>query len=233
MVTLTATVAADDKGAIMTDHITTGAVQQTPHTTIRLGAWIRANAFGFGLAFGMFALVGGAVEAMGAGHDSLARNLPALLAMAAGGVVLALLRRSALGTGHTGMPWHLLLIGLCVPAGFLLGVVAPLDWVVAMLLAGTIGGALQLRALRPVNARSLLASAGSWLAAGVAATVVIVLVMDGLVVGLLQVDMTAIDAEPGVSSTVIFGSAFGLLGLAGGAVGGAIEGTLVRRRLRQ
>jgi hypothetical protein len=216
----------------MTNEAATTAVDQTSAAEFPLGAWIRANAFGFGLAFGLFALVGGALEAMGAGHDSVARNLPAMLAMAAGGVALAVWRRAALGAHHTGVPWHLLIIGLCLPAGFVLGIVAPLDWTVALLLTGTVGGAWQLRALRRVTARSLLAGAGGWLAAGVAATVAVVALMDGVVVGLLGVDMAAIDADPGVPSAALFTAAFVLLGLAGGAVGGAIEGAISRRGSR-
>lgn len=217
----------------MTDNLKTGTAAPglTETAALPLGTWVRANALGLAVALGLFALVGGGIEAMGADHDSVARNLPAILAMLAGGTLFALLRRRVSGTIRSSQ-WQLLIIGACVPAGFLLGMVAPFDWVVAMLVAGTIGGALQLRPLRPVNARSLLVSAGSWWAAGVAATVTVVALIDGVLVGMLGIDPAAIDAAHGATSVILFTVAFSLLGLVGGAVGGAVEGAVLRRRLR-
>jgi hypothetical protein len=220
----------------MTDKpVTTPVAGGRPETVaFPLGAWVRANTFGLALAFGLFALIGGTIEAMGAGHDSAARNLPALLAMAVAGSALALLRRRALGTHHTGPGWQLPLIGLLPPAGFLLGLgAAPFDFTMALLLTGTVGGALQLRALRPVGARSLLAGAGTWLVAALAATITVIVVMDGILGGLVGLDFEAIDADPGAASALLFAASFTIIGLVGGAVGGALEGATIRRRLRR
>jgi hypothetical protein len=217
----------------MTDDITSPAASRPAAALPPRGAWLRANTIGLGLAFAAFALVGGGAEAVGAGHDSLARNLPAIVAMLAGGVAFAWWRARALGGALRGPRWHPPVIGACLAAGFLLGVVAPFDWVVAMLLAGVVGHAVQLREIRPVSVASLLGSAGSWLAAGIAATAVVVVTIDGILVGLFGLDMAVIDAEPGGLSVAVFTLAFALLGVTGGAVGSAIEGALLRRYARR
>lgn len=209
----------------MTDHPTTKQTSPgAPRTAaFSLGAWVRANAVGLGASFGSFALVGGVLEAMGADHNSLLRNVPAVLAMAAGGVVFAILRRGALGAQHAGSRRQLLIIGLSVPAGLFLGLgTPPFDWIGATLVGGTVGGALQLRALRPAGLRRVLASAGSWLAAGLILTATAIVLIDVLLVGAL-----GLDGDSVVSFVVILT----VLGLVAGATGGAIEGVALRRSI--
>ncbi len=189
---------------------------------IPIGSWIMANALGLGLAFGLFGLVGGVIEAMGADHDSAARNVPAILAMAAGGVVFATLRRRALHSQDDGSAWRLVLVGLSVPAGFLAGLgVAPFDWMGALLVGGTVGAALQLGSYRRVDARGVLASAACWLAAGLIFTASAVLVIDVFLVGVL-----------GLSGDSALGFAIVVttLGMVGGAAGAGIEANTVGRR---
>jgi hypothetical protein len=208
----------------MTDDLTTSPrVPHGPGTAAAFprGAWIGANAAGIAMAFGLFALVGGVIEAMGADHDSVARNLPALVAMAAGGLAFALLRRRALRETGVGSRRQLLLIAVCPPVGLLLGLgIAPFDWICAMLLAGTVGGAIQLRRYRPVSLRSVLVGAASWLGAGLIFTATAVVLIDVVMVRLLGLDG---DSAAG------FGIILTVLGLAGGGAGGAIEGRTVAR----
>jgi hypothetical protein len=225
-----------DKEPDMTDHVTTAQTDPLQQATVTfpLGAWVRANAFGLGLAMGLFASVGGVMEAMGAAHESVARNLPAVLAMAVGGILLAWMRRRALAALATSARWHAPLIGICVPAGMILGLgTAPFDMIMALLLTGTAGGALQLRRLRPVGARSVLVSVGSWLVGAALAIVAVILVMDGILGGLVSVDFEAIDADGGATSVVLFALAYTVVGLVGGAVGSTIEGLTTHRRMRR
>jgi hypothetical protein len=110
---------------------------------------------------------------------------------------------------------------VCPPVGLLLGLgIAPFDWICAMLLAGTVGGAIQLRRYRPVSLRSVLVSAASWLGAGLIFTATAVVLIDVVLVGLLGLDG---DSAAG------FAIILTLLGLVGGAAGGAIEGRTVAR----
>lgn len=212
----------------MTEHTASERVTPYQQQTSRfpLDIWVRANAVGLGAAFASFALVGGSIEAMGADHDSLARNLPAIVAMIAGGTAFALLRRRALGT--RGPRWQAPAIGAGLTAGFVAGAVAvPLDFVAGILVAGTLGGALQLRSLRrqlAVSSPLVLVGTGSWLVAAVAAIAAAIFVGDVIITGMLGFG----DALDGVAG---FAAMFAVIGTVGGAVGGAIEGAVLRRRL--
>jgi hypothetical protein len=214
----------------MTEHLTTDRVtpgdQGMPISPM---AWARANALGLGLAFGSFALVGGSIEAAGADHDSLLRNLPAVVAMVAAGTVFALLRRRALGARLAGPAWRAPVIGVGLAAGFVAGLVAPFDFILGILAAGTVGGVLQLRSLRRQlgdSRRLLLTGIGAWLVAGLAAVATAVLTIDVFLVGVLGVDPDAGGVAP-------FAGIFALLGLIGGAVGGGLEGATLSRRIRR
>jgi hypothetical protein len=214
----------------MTDHLTTGrAAPGDLGVPVSPMAWARANALGLGLAFGSFALVGGGIEAMGADHDSLVRNLPAVIAMAVAGTVFALLRRRVLGAHLAGPGWRAPAIGAGLAAGFVAGLVAPFDFILGILAAGTVGGLLQLRSLRRQlgdSRRLLLTGIGAWLVAGLAAVATAVLAIDVFLVGVLGVDPDAAGIAP-------FAGIFALLGLIGGAVGGGLEGATLSRRIRR
>lgn len=186
---------------------------------IPIGPWIVANALGLGLAFGLFGLVGGLIEAVGADHDSAARNVPAIVAMAAGGVAFAVLRRRALHYQDAGSAWRLVLVGLSVPAGFLAGLgVAPFDWIGALLVGGTVGAVVQLNAYRPVSLRGVLASVACWLAAGLIFTASAILVIDVLLVGVFGL------SGDGALSFALIATVLGMVGGAGGAI---IEGSTI------
>jgi hypothetical protein len=189
------------------------------------GAWIRANAVGLSITFALFALVGGAIEALGADHDSAVRNLPAITAMAIGGMIFARLRRRALG--DTGSPWQPLAVGAGIAAGFAVGSVAvPLDFVISILVAGLFGGAVQLRQLRrrlAATRRLFLVAAGGWLIGAVAAIATVILVADVIIDGLLG-HGDVLSSVPGFVAVLAF------VGFVSGAVGGAIEGATLRRR---
>jgi hypothetical protein len=189
-----------------------------------LGAWVGANALGLGLTFALFALVGGTIEAMGADHDSAARNLPAIVAMLAGGTVFALLRRRVLGVGPG---WHAPAVGAGLTTGFLVGSVAPFDFLLAILAAGTIGGILQLRAHRRQPGdyrRLLLVGTATWLVASLAAIAAAILVADVVLAGVFGVG-DSLDGVAGFTAVVT------LVGIVGGIVGGAIEGAILLHRM--
>ncbi len=196
-------------------------------TQLRIGAWVRANAVGLGLTFALFGLVGEGMEAMGAEHDTAAWGVPTLAAMVLGGTAFAALRGRVLGVHHRGPRWHLVAIGAGSTAGFVAGLVPPLDFLTGILAAGTIGGAVQLRRLRRQagrTRRSTLVGVGGWLLGGLAAVAAAILVADVILTGMLDLA----DEVNGVGGFVAI---LALVGLVGGAVGGAIEGGALRRGL--
>jgi hypothetical protein len=190
-----------------------------------VGAWIRANALGLGVAYGLFGLFGGlAEEVLGFAHDSLGRDTAILLGLLAGAALFVGLRQRALGA-HTDRSWLVsILAGVSLAVGVVVGFVIagpPIDFVLGMLSLGVIGGALQWRRMRGGirnPGRMLLASVGAWIAGSVALVTVAVLVGD------------AIDSVAG-GGTAGFVAVLTLIGLVGGAVGGAVEGSALRRQL--
>jgi hypothetical protein len=213
----------------MTGHAATDSTIHGGQETLRLPLrpWVIANALGLGVTFALFALVGGSIESMGAEHDSVARNLPAIIAMVLGGTVFAQLRRSVLRTHYRRSVWQMLVIGIGIAAGFVAGFMPPLDFIVSSLAAGMIGGAFQLREVRRRLGRPrslLVVGAGAWLVAGVAAVAAAVLVADVILVGALGLT----DEVDGVGGFVAI---LALVGLVSGAVGAAIEGAAMRHLL--
>ena len=176
---------------------------------------MRANAAGLGIAYALFALFGGVAEVLGAAHDSIARDLAIMAGLFIGAAVFAMMRRKVLAPHLGGSPWTALAAGVSLAAGFVLGFILagpPFDFVLGVIALGTIGGALQWRLLKdqlPRPGRLFLAGIAAWVTAAVAAMAVVIPTGD------------AIDAA--------FGS--GVIGLIAGAVGGAIEGVALRRRI--
>ena len=212
----------------MNDQVVTSepSVRQRTAVDFPVGAWVRANALGLGLTYALFALVGDGIEAMGADHDSPARNLPAIIAMVTGGVAFAVLRRRVLDSHSRGLGWRELAVGVALTAGFIGGFIAPFDFILSFVVAGTVAGALQLRPVqrqRTKANRLLLIGVGAWLVAGLAAIGMAILVADVILVGVFGLSGSA----GGVAGFVIV---LALVGLVGGAVGGAIEGFALRRR---
>jgi hypothetical protein len=213
----------------MTSHLSTETTIQDGQEAIRLplGAWVRANAVGLAITFALFASVSEGMEAIGADHDTVAWGVPTLTAMVIGGTVFAQLRRRVLGTHHDGSRWQALIIGVGLAAGFVAGWIPPLDFVVGVLAAGTIGGVLQLRGLRRGLRRTrslLLIGVGTWLLAAVAAVATAILVADVILAGVLGLD----DEVNGAGGFVAI---LALIGLVSGTIGGVIEGATIRRRL--
>jgi hypothetical protein len=215
----------------MTDHLTTTAGVQNGQATVRfpLAAWTRANGIGLSIAFALFALVGEGMEAVGAEHDTVVWGVPTLTAMVIGGTAFGYLRRRALGADHRGPRWRALLIGVGLTAGFALGLVPPLDFALGILAAGTTGGVLQLRHLwRRLGAPGsmFVMGAGAWLLAALIAIATAILLADVILAGTL-------DLDDEVNGAAGFVGILALIGLVGGAIGGATEGAALRRRQRQ
>jgi hypothetical protein len=213
----------------MTSHHMTEAGIHSGQSSRRipLGAWVRANALGLGITFALFGLVGEGMEAAGAEHDTVGWGVPTLTAMVVGGAVFGQLRRRVLGTRSRRAWWQTLVIGVAITAGFVAGLVPPIDLIAGTLAAGVIGGAFQLRDIRRQLGRShrlLLLSVGAWLVAGLAAVTAAILVADVVLIGALG----RRDLVDGVGGFVAI---LALVGLVGGAVGGAIEGAAIRSRL--
>lgn len=190
-----------------------------------LGAWVRANAVGLGAAYGLFALFGDGVESLfGVGHESVVRDTAMMIGLLIGAGVFVLLRRRILSMYLAASAWTALAAGVGLVSGFVVGFVVagpPFDFVLGVIALGTIGGALQWRVLRHQLARPeglFLAGIGAWLAAGVA----------GLAVAVLAGDAIDSVAGSGLSGFVAVTTTIGLVA---GAVGGAIEGAALRRRI--
>ena len=137
------------------------------------GRWVTVNAAGLGTSFGLFALLGGTVEALGADHDSLIRYLSLLAAFIVGGSLWAYLRQQTL------LP-HLKRAGrvgtaavAAQAAGFVIGG-PPLDFILGILAVGAVAGAIEWRILRrhlPRPARRSAIGTAAWLVASVIAII--------------------------------------------------------------
>jgi hypothetical protein len=198
--------------------------QNSPRLALR--AWVLANALGLGTTFALFAVVGEAMEAAGAEHDTVGWGVPTVAAMVVGGSLFAYLRQRVLGGPNRWL--HTLVIGVAVAAGFVAGSFPPIDFVTGISVAGVVAGALQLREVRRLgdSRRLLLLSVGTWLVAGMAAVAAAILVADVIISGALGRS----DLVDGVGGFVAI---LALAGVVGGTVGGAIEGIAVRNRLAQ
>jgi hypothetical protein len=191
----------------------------------RLSRWVRANAIGLGVAYGLWALFGDGVEALfGVDHDSPVQFIAVMVGLAIGAALFVELRRRVLAPHIDGSMKLALAAGVALILGVIVGFgVAgpPFDFVLGVISLGTIGGAVQWRTVRdqlPRPGGLLLANIGGWLLAGVAVTATAFLAGD------------TIDAAFG-SGLTGFVAILTVLGLIGGAVGGVIEGAALRRRL--
>ena len=190
----------------------------------RLGAWVLANALGLGLAFALFALFGDIAEAMGAPHGGLAHGVAAMTGLLIGGALFVVLRHRVLAPHLRGSLRIAAASGIGLAVGFIAGFVIagpPLDFLLGVIMLGTIGGALQWRILRGQLGRPgslFLVGIGAWVTAAVALLAVAILAGD------------AIDAAFG-SGITGFVAVTLVLGLVAGTVGGAIEGVALRSRI--
>lgn len=197
----------------------------TAQATWSVRRWVTVNAVALGAALGMFALFGGTVEALGAEHDSVTRDLALLAAFIIGGSLFAYLRQRTL------LPqvFRAKRVGVAATVGLAAGFVGgfliggpPLDFILGIFMLGTIAGAVEWRALRRHLRRpSLLMalSTGSWLVAAIAAVVPATLFGDAI-------DAAFGSGVPGFMAVLL------MIGLVGGTVGGALEAISLRTGLR-
>lgn len=201
----------------------------TPGFSLR--AWVLANAIGLGVTYGLFALLGDLAEyGLGVTHDSLVRNLALLVAVITGASVFVSRRRRVLADHVTNPRTVAMAAAAALALGLIVGFAVggpPIDFVLGAVTLGTIGGTFQWRALRDRvehPGRLLAASIGGWVGAGIIAGAV----------ALIGDPLHALMGEPadgtamGIASFVFL---LTLIGVVGGAVGGWIEGSALRRRL--
>lgn len=218
----------------MTDQVTSETTTrgEQPVGGFSLGAWVRANAIGLGIAYGLFGLFGDGIEIfLGVAHDSVAHDLAIMSGLFIGATVFALMRRRVLAPHLGGSAWIAVAAGLSLAVGFVAGFVIagpPFDFVLGVFALGTIGGALQWRLVKDKLARPgrlYLLGIGAWLAAAIAVLAVAIFTGDAIFDALGQPE------EGTMFALVSFTAFLALLGLVGGAVGGAIEGAALRRRI--
>jgi hypothetical protein len=199
----------------------------TTHTpaTWSVGRWVAVNGAGLGAAFGLFALLGGTVEALGADHDSLIRDLSLLAAFLIGGSLWAYLRQQTLlpDVKRAGRVGAVAVAALA--AGFVGGFIIggpPLDFILSILAVGTVAGAIEWRILRrhlPRPGRRSTIGAAAWLAAGIVAIIPAALFGD------------AIDATLGGLGGFV--AILLMIGLVAGSVGGALEALALRKHINR
>ncbi len=218
----------------MTDQVTSETTTrgEQPVEGFALGAWVKANAIGLGIAYGLFGLFGDGIEIfLGVAHDSVAHDLAIGSGLFIGAAVFALMRRKVLAPHLGGSAWIAAAAGISLAVGFVAGFVIagpPFDFVLGVFALGTIGGALQWRLVKDKLARPgrlYLIGIGAWLAAAIAVLAVAIFTGDAIFDALGQPE------EGTMFALVSFTAFLALLGLVGGAVGGAIEGAALRRRI--
>ena len=220
----------------MTDQVTSETTTHSKQSVggFSLGAWVRANAIGLGIAYGLFGLFGDGIEIwLGVAHESVAHDLAIMSGLFIGAAVFALMRRKVLAPHLGGSVWIAVAAGLSLAVGFVVGFIIagpPFDFVLGVFALGTIGGALQWRLVKDKLARPgrlYLIGIGAWLAAAVAVLAVAIFIIDPIfeTLGLAEAE------EGTIAALVSFTAVLALLGLVGGAVGGAIEGAALRRRI--
>jgi hypothetical protein len=195
-------------------------------TSWSIGRWVAVNAVGLGTALALFALFGGTVEALGAEHDGWPRDLSLLAAFMIGGGTRAYLRQRTLlpCVPRVGRVAAVTIIALT--AGFVGGFVIggpPLDFILGIFAVGSVAGGAEwfiLRRQLPRPGRLALIAAVGWLVASVLAIVPAALFGD------------AIDAAVAGPELLGFVAILLMIGLAGGAVGGAIEAVALRSRVK-
>ena len=184
--------------------------------------WVAANALGLGLGMALFAAVAESIEQSGLlGAPELGERAGHIVGLALAGAVFGLMQWRVLRHHLAVSAWMALstLVGLML--GYVVGYELggpPLDFVLAPMLAGLIGGIAQWRALRR-QARI----AGWWPAlcavgfgfGGIAGTAVAILGLGGALGGGLPAWIAL--------NGIVFAIA--------GAIGGAISGALLRQDL--
>jgi hypothetical protein len=187
-------------------------------------SWVIANALGLALVYALWALFAGVVEALGAGHESVVRDLSGLAGFLLGATAFTYLRYRALAGRVAWSTVGALAAGIGLAVGFVVGFVIagpPVDFLLGVVALGTIGSGLQWRRFRhhvPRSGGLLAAGIFGWIGAGVVAVVVAILLGDA-------VDGLFGSGVPG------FVAVTAMLGLAGGATGGAVEGRALASRI--
>jgi hypothetical protein len=184
--------------------------------------WVLANALGLTLAMMSVAVI----DRVGGDDGGLADGLAHIIGLTLAGAVVGALQWLVLRRLVHGAAWGILVSSVALPLGFIVGFVLggpPLDFFGSFFLLGILSGITYWLVLRR-QARGagwyVLASSAGWLLGGVAALVVAITLGD--VVG------TAIADE-----TLGFLAILGLLGIAGGLVGGTMTGVALARLLQQ
>jgi hypothetical protein len=193
-------------------------------TGFQVRDWVAANALGLALVFALWALLSGVAEALGAGHESLVRDLSGLAGFLLGASAFTFLRYRALAGRVAWSTVVALAAGIGLAIGFVVGFIIagpPIDFLLGIIALGTIGGGLQWRRLRhriPRPGGLLAAGIAGWIGAGIVAVAVAILLGDA-VAGLFG---------GGVAGFV---AVTAMLGFVGGATGGAVEGRALASRI--
>jgi hypothetical protein len=221
----------------MATQSTQGREATTPQAEWSIRRWVAVNAAALGAAYGLAALFAGSAQALGAGYPSLVRDLSMFAGFLTGAVLFALLRQRTLLPHVNRARRVAIAAGVSLIAAVALGYGSgggpPVYFVLGILAIGTVGGAVEWRALRDAVERpgvSLGRRAAVWLVAGVAGVATVILFdIAGAAAALDDALRTALGDAMG--DVVHFAMMWSIIGLAGGAVGGALEGRALRRRI--
>jgi len=183
--------------------------------------WAAVNTVGIVLAM----LSVSVIDSVGGDDGSLRDGLSHLIGLGLAGAVVGLLQWAVLRRRIRRAVWGVLSASISLPIGFLLGFVVggpPMDFFGSFLMLGILGGITYWLVLRLQVRRAgwwVLASSLGWALGGVAALVV--------AIGLGDAVAAAVTNE-----TLGFLVILGLLGIAGGLVGGTITGAALARLLQ-
>src|SRR5262245_10903329 len=183
--------------------------------------WVLANTLGLTLAMMSVAVI----DRVGGDDGGLADGLSHIIGLGLAGAVVGGLQWLVLRRLVHGAAWGILASSVALPLGFIVGFVLggpPLDFFGSFFLLGILSGVTYWLVLRQQAHGAgwyVLASSAGWLLGGVAALVVAITLGDA--VGAAIAD-----------ETLGFLAILGLLGIAGGLVGGTMTGVALARLLR-
>jgi hypothetical protein len=212
--------------ATQTAALATGAATRS---TGQVHQWAAVNAIAIGAAYGLFALFGGTAEALGAGHESIPRDLSIFSGLILGGVLFAHLRQRTLLPHVRRFRRVALVAAICLPVSFILGVAGGplLYFPLGIVAVGTVAGAVEWRATRKRGgdppAISFRRRLMCWLLGGIVAVATVVALEAAGAIGGLQSLLFAMLGET-VGDVAHFTMVLGSMGALGGAIGGTLEG---------